>query len=497
MGVINFAGTLPVAVVLQWKGELLTDAVSDTKRDFRYVIANESVSEFDITAVANGVTTHIHRRASRGRRFFDDALNTYTTSPVSGTALDDLIAAGAAAAYTIDLTFTYRTFFDVMLTQMTRTDADLHNLANPNDSQAILDTFVHSRAHGEIRITYHSATESIRALPCTLVDQEVTPRRGRAPAVKLVFELVFTPFDAARREMMRKLIAMDWSKLARFGRPENEAVPFVAAWIQNVQSYLINHTDISRAADMFDSIVARHVGKTSQALSVDLRDDIDHHLITANHWGQAREDLQTERHQRLLSDLFGTLHQSAWFASPVAHLRSIVLLLRPSLETHAQMVLQYGTGHCGEHAIVSFAILAELIDAPDSQVTTAVKGGNANIDHAFVVYDLDVDVVLKTKTTSSANSRVPRVGTPLHVWNLRDAIARTQRTGFVMDPYLDTTVMRSTASELLTALNNRRRRAAGKHTDFLAFDNQHPRVVTLEDITSLSEAERRRRVPNV
>src|SRR5687768_4730196 len=172
MGVINFAGTLPVAVVLQWKGESIADAISDTKRDFRYVIANESVSEFDITAVANGVTTHISRIARPGRRFFDDALNTYTTSPVSGTALDDLIAAGTSAQYTIDLSFTYRTFFDVMLTQMTRTDADLRNLANPNDSPAILNTFTHSVAGGEIRIGYTSATESIRALPCTLVDQE-------------------------------------------------------------------------------------------------------------------------------------------------------------------------------------------------------------------------------------------------------------------------------------------------------------------------------------
>jgi hypothetical protein len=532
MAPINFSGKLPVAVVLQWKGETHPNSLTTFFDSFRHVIANDLLSAFTIN-VAGGSPTTITRKATKAKPQFDDALNTYTTDPASGPALDELlaplIARSAPIACTIDLSITYFTFFDKLLQQMTRTDADLHNLANPNDSAAILNTFVHSAAGGNITITYKQTTEKLTGIPCRLVDASVTPRTGKAPGVKLVFELDFLPADDTKREMMRKLIAMDWSKLARFGQAITAGKtmsPKVEVWYNNRNVYVHNRTDIVRASKFLDTISARHETKSPKDLASDLRDDIDLHLVTANHWGQAREDMKTERHQRLLSDLFGTLHQKVYLASPVNCLRQIEALLdapainakarfRPGVplpgDLYAAMALQYGVGHCGEHAQVSFEALIRIIvlGPATAQVSVCVRGGLANIDHDFVVYQLQVLDVVRTVPTAKNNTRFKNATNPTppySVYNLSDAIAaNAPRDGFIMDPYLDKTIMKPTAKELLDALNRPDRKKAKKHTDWLAFEDEFPNPkgpapqpqLTVDDITTLPPADRLLIVPNV
>jgi hypothetical protein len=301
-----------------------------------------------------------------------------------------------------------------------------------------------------------------------------------------------------QQELMRKLVAMDWSKLARFGQPTSKRKD-VQIWMKNVLLYLVNHTDMNRGERFRTAITGRHAGKSPQQLSKDLRDDLDLHLITANHWGQAREDLKTETHQRLLSDLFGTLHQKTWLSSPVFMARSLSDdLLSNDTDKTAALALQYGTGHCGEHATCSFSVLRSIMQLPGNQVKCAIQSGNANIDHAFVVYNLTLDGTVLTKATNAANTRVD-VGDTIAVFNLKDAITKNApRIGFVMDPYLDKTVMKPTAAELLTSLNSSKRKKAGKDTDFLAFDDIHPPPAPpVNDITSRTNAERKALVKNV
>lgn len=508
MAPINFNGKLPVAVVLQWKGDVVSGALTKAFENFRYVVANDFVTAFKVE-VGGSSPTVIERKAAKGKPFYDTKLNTFTTEPTSGSALDVLIANKATTSCTIDLTFKLESFFDVLLTQMTRTDGDLHNLANPNDSKAILDTFVHNAAGGKITITYKSTQESLKAVPCKLVDFSVTPIAGKAPGVKLVFELDFSPFDNAKREAMRKLIALDWCKLARFGKPVKvgeRVKPDVEVWFVNRNTYVLNHTDINRAASISQGIVDRQKGKSPEVLSRELRDDIDLHLITANHWGQAREDMKTERHQRLLSDLFGTLHQTVWMASPVNCLRTISEALKFDADSLmcGNFALQYGVGHCGEHSQASFSILSLIMSEPGNKVSRIVKTGNANIDHAFVVYDLDVASDILLIATNPRNTRCQMSSRDeedktVRVWNLREAIAKNTRPGFVMDPYLDKTIMKPTAKELLDALNRDERKKMGKDTDFLAFDEQFPPVTGFveEDLRGESVEVRKRRVKNV
>ncbi|RKI05997.1 hypothetical protein D7Y15_31965 [Corallococcus sp. AB030] len=499
MGIINYPGNLSPAVILTWQGETVANAISTTLKKFPYTLANESVTEFTITAATSAKTLTLTRKAAKGQRFFNETLNTFTTAPTSGLGLEDLVAAGTKANCTIDLTFTYARFFDALLDQMTLTGPASNNLANPSDSKAILDTFTHAVPSGKITIGYKTATQSLKALPCRLVKSDVKPGpAGKPPAVTLTFELDFlTGIDAVRREAMRKLVAMDWSKIARLGTDAASGKPEIKLWRQNVMAYLVNYTDMARGEQFRAGLVSRHKGKSAVVLATDLRDDIDGLVVTANHWGQAREDLKTERHQRLLSDLFGTLHQSTWVSSPVSFLREIGSTYGFNVHKSAALALQYGSGHCGEHAQVSFSVLADIIKSPGAQVSHAVFTGNANIDHAFVVYNLDVATVVQTLATAANNTRVKK-GEEIKVWNLRDAITKNSpKLGYVMDPYLDKTVMKPTADELLTALNNKARKASVKDTDFLAFAGEYPSSFTTDDLRKKTEAERKKLVKNV
>lgn len=497
MGVVNYAGDLSVAVVLLFRGETVSGALGSSSH--HYAVANESLTEFEIRGQLGATTYRIARRAGAGRRLFDESLNTYVSGPVSGADLDALL--DGSPTWRIDLTFSYRTFFDVLLEHMTAGGGALENVAKPADSSRILSTFTRDASGGSVSIRYDSATERITNLPLTLADFEVTPGRGGGPpAVKLVFELDFlTGIDDTKRAMMRKLVAMDWSKLARYGQPAATPPVYVSVWWNNVYNYLLNGTTLTRGRAIFDQIKSANKARTALALSTSLRDNIDSWIVTANHWGEARESLTTERHQRFLSDLFGSLHQSAWLASPVCFMRELQDALSLSLEDTAALVFTYGAGHCGEHAICSYTLLKAIIDETGGrEVSHVVFTGNANIDHAFVVYNLDVETVVRTVTTASNNTRVGGAGRPIHVWNLREAIAKNDpRKGYVMDPYLDPSVMRATAEELLAALHSSRRRSARKDTDYLAFELEHPASYRIEDISTQDEATRRARVPNV
>lgn len=501
MAILGFTGKLPVAIGLTWKGDRLSNLMTASAAGASYPIANESLTELKVTGLFGGTTRILERKATSANRMYDDTLNLFVTEPIASTVVEEFLALPKGAKLFLEANFTFNTFFDVLLEQMTRSDADLHNLANPNDPKPILDTFVHSASGGNISITYKSATRKATALQGTLADSEVKPppKGSKIPAVKLMVEVDFgTTPTPVQKELMRKLIAMDWSKLARFGKPDSPRKD-VQIWQKNILVYLATHTDMSRGERLRQAIIARHKGKSPLQLATDLRDDLDLHLVTANHWGQAREDMKTERHQRLLSDLLGTLHQKTWLSSPVAMARRLRdVFLAGDIDKIAALALQYGTGHCGEHATCSFSVLRSIMGLPGNQVKAVVLSGNANVDHAFVVYNLAVDKSVLATATSPNNTRV-KVGVDISVFNLKDAIAKNPPgVGFVMDPYLDKTVMKPTAVELLASLNSAKRKKDNKDTDFLAFDEFHPPPdPPVDDIRAKTVAERKLLVKNV
>jgi hypothetical protein len=374
-------------------------------------------------------------------------------------------------------------------------------LRRSSNSAAILGTFDHEVRGGEVNIVHKSETHNIQGVPCSLVDMRVSSEaQFPSPVVELLFELDFQRgIDAVRRRSMRKLIAMDWSGLAQYGSATGELPDHVVVWRDNVLGFLANQTDMARAERFRTTIASRHATKRPRRLANDVRKDIDRHLITANHWGETREDIRTERHQALLSDLLGALHLAASPASPIYLSRELARTYRLSLDQKAAMTLQYGTGHCGEHSRTSFSILGTIMSTPGNHLDSIVLCGNANIDHAFVLCNLQVSRVVRTTATSAENTRTT-IGGELTVFNLRDALEQNAgRDVFVVDPYLDRSMMSATAAGLLRSLNSKKKKRRGKDTDFLLYQIQDPVPAdfTIEDIRDRSLVERETRVRNV
>jgi hypothetical protein len=158
--------------------------------------------------------------------------------------------------------------------------------------------------------------------------------------------------------------------------------------------------------------------------------------------------------------------------------------------------------------LVRGQILAGTLTAVQPDGTAkhwAVRTGNANIDHAFVVYNLKVEKVILTRTTATNNTRerladgkIAPPGWEIKVWDLRKTIANNApQVGYVMDPYLDASIMRPTAKQLLDALNSPKRKKDHKDTDFLAFSEATSASYTVDDIRGKTDAERKALVKNV
>ncbi len=501
--VLDYAGPLSVAIAFQWRSDTIANALATKARPSHahHILANEAVFDFRITGTAGDQRRYLRHQATPQAPLYDRERNVYMTTPVSGSELQRLLDPTSSATFTVDLSFTLSSFFDLLLAQMTRTDRELRNIARPDDTDAILSTFEHQLRDGRVDILYHSETHHISAMPCRLVGVGVTPQaRPHPPAVALVFELDFQTGDgAAGREAMRKLIAMDWSGMARHGDRYAPLPAHVRVWRDNVLLYLANQTDMKRAERFRTSIAARHARKSPRRLATDLAEDIDAHVITANDWGETREDMTREFYQAMLCDLFATLHRTGSSASPIRLARQLVKSYGLGIDDQAALTLQYGTGYCLEHSRSSFSILRTMMSMPGNQLDSIVLCGNANIDHAFVVSNLKVAHVIVTTATNTANRRVG-LGKDIKVFNLREALASSPANRvFVVDPYLERSMVPATGERLLRSLHSEKKQRIGKDTDFLMFELQYPEApdFTFEDIRHRPAAERMALVRNV
>jgi hypothetical protein len=153
-------------------------------------------------------------------------------------------------------------------------------------------------------------------------------------------------------------------------------------------------------------------------------------------------------------------------------MREISDALGLNADVRSALILQWGVGHCGEHAMVSFSIVRTLMQKGHAaKFENIVYSGNANIDHAFVVGGIRPREQLRTRRRHSFPPY--RAGQDTVVWDLRDALAANPgETGFVLDPYLAPSRQSRTAQELLVSLNAARRGA--RRTDCLYYRAQHP-----------------------
>jgi hypothetical protein len=456
-------------------------------------VQNESLHEFSLVA-ATPVPFVLQHQSKRGARFYSDDLNTFTVSPIGSAALNAIFDAQDAGKLKLFLSakIWFLQFLDEVLKQLTRLDDDTFNLARPKDPAVIDASYKYERKGKRAVINHFDAKREIKDIPCKLSGWDITPSpaKGKPPSVKLFVHLrLKEDLKAAERdEAVRIFIAADYSKIYRFGltkRPkpwwaDPKKTPTglernLQVWEMNVMNYLLNHTSLARGEKILQEVIAlgeAAISKPQLEVVKVLRDAIDARLITANHWGDLREDWKTEQYQRKLSDVFGAIQQTQWSASPVRFLRFLARLLKFTPKERASMILQFGTGHCGEHALTSFLVVQALMEAGHTdKFEKAILSGNSNIDHAFVVGGILVEDVIRTKRTKAVGDS--QAGATIVLFDLREALKKNPgKKGFVLDPYLAPTVQAKTCTDLLVSLNAERR--GKKKTDLVQFDTQHP-----------------------
>jgi hypothetical protein len=489
---IAFKGSVKPAVFLSFKSIKVPGCHSSADEDFSYEVENESL--FDFTLVATTPTVYrLERHTSKSKRLFDSTLNTFIAEPIAASALNDIFDARDAGNLKLFLTVKiwYKQFFRELLRFLTRTAGDTFTLARPDDPKPVEDSYRYSKSGSGVSVTHIDKQDMIKDIPCLLTGWNITPAKSPKipPAVKLFFYMQLKEkLSAADRDSaVRIFLASDYSKVYRFGR-NNRPNPWwsssgtpsgiersLETWEQNISNYLLNHTSMTRGETIRQEIISNAktvMAKSQLDVVQEIRDDIDARLITSNHWGDLREDWIKERYQHKLSDVFGAIHQTQWYASPVRFLRDMGNEQSFDDDQNARLILQWGTGHCGEHTTVSFSIVRELMNTGSAgKFESIVYSGNANIDHAFVVGGIRVRNMIHT--TRRTNFHPAGIGKPVDVWDLRDTLSKNPgKDGFVLDPYLDQKVQARTARELLTALNAARR--GPKKTDFLYYRKQHP-----------------------
>jgi hypothetical protein len=530
MSKITFSGAIQPTVFFAYQSVKVPGARPTADEFYTYVMANEAVFQFSFeVTTATGVVT-ISRSADEKNPKFDAEHRAYICEPTSAAVLNAIADASetkVAPATLKSVKVWLKPFFFEMLKLLTRTAADTFNLARPDASsaKAVEDSFSHSLKGDKVSVTHPANFQrEIKEIPCDVTGVNIQPAAvaGQPPRVTLfvVMRVRDRLPPADRDEVVRILIAADYSKIYKFGksvRPNawfatETRVPPVAAtgiekslkvWEKNVAHYLWNHTSFDRAEKIKKEIIDRaitNMGKSQLEVVQGIRDDIDARMVTANHWGDLREDFKTERYQRKLSDVFGAIHQSQFLlASPVALIRflstragQVVLLdidvaktVNLTLDEEATFALAWGVGHCGEHSKVSYSVVRALMNAGNAaKFASLILTGNANVDHAFVVGGLRVSKVIHTRFTREAFKGAP-AGTNVDVWDLREELAKNPGIdGFVLDPYLAPTRQARTAKELLSRLNGPSRGV--KRTDVLSFREQHPPGPAPAEVTSFN-----------
>lgn len=472
--------------------------------DFVFVIMNDFIQKWTITDNRGLVFA---RKAVPGKRpLYNPQLDTYVNDPVDQSNIEKLISANEKKApiqLTMSLTMQYKQFSKRLMDYLTREKNDEFNLADPegNDGKAIAGeddtgkngTFRLTRQGSKEEFTYNDASQDIKDVPCIL-------SAYNSKHNDLTFTLDLRTLQPLQRlDFMRAVMAAEHSKLLIEGalNAAGEQKQRVTRRSTNVAAFLVNFVDFDRAKNLFDKIIERAAKKSPMSVAPDLvrfvRDDIDRKMIAANHFAEDRENEPGEEYQQRMSHVIGSLKQTKPFASPVMSLRQISDLMEANMikkrggaaltdtdlmnitGDKACFALQFGLGHCQEHADISFMVFSKLIkDTPDARdkLKTVVLGGNANLDHEFTIVGLRPDRKELANVRLDNNFRQKKGG-QIQVIDLKRLIDNNLPVnGYVCDAYLAKTVITGHLQQLLTRISDVKRKP--RNTNYLAFDFVYP-----------------------
>jgi|GEM_PF-3051743 hypothetical protein len=450
-----------------------------------YVLANPNVVEMVVRAEVNGDTREFHRKAKRKSPQFDPALNAYTFPQEPASAIDFLLKASREGDISMDMKVKYKPFFPLLLEQLTSQAEELHNMARPKDEAAFRKTLRIKRKGKKLRVRYKTETRWLKNIPIQLFDHEVKTSVP-SPWAKLAFSIDWTENRNEESERaIHTVLGADYSIFLDKcpETPDSEQLSDSAKiWFANIKMFLQNNTDLERGArfvaEIFNPIVKRFKDQWDLLdLRQMLRDDLDYWLVTANAWHQPRENGKGEAFQRILSEVFGAMAKKKPLASPIVIFRTIKDD-KPALKNVINMTgwcLQWGLGHCGEHAAASFTFLRELDEKSGGKIGNIVFTGYANIDHAFVIYGLPVGSQIPTSIANKEN-KTGKINDPIRVFDLEEALTdNSPIMGYVIDPYLAPGQIDNNCSKLLERIQSKRLKKKGLNTHYLRYIAQYPR----------------------
>ncbi|MFO7566896.1 MAG: hypothetical protein R6X02_29905 [Enhygromyxa sp.] len=461
-------------------------------------------------------------------RLFNPERGTYRLGPINTTDMEALLV---MKTVDVEIRLDARRIFDAIL-KIWAKSSTASNLANRKDDDWVLETIIAKKDLGSKKksVDFSPVVESLlfsasaEIVECVdqgsqPTDQEKKPAgeednwywKGSSPAIRMILTI-----KNPSAKFVRKAAAANWSWLStcevKEGTNAGKLPRGMVEAFLNVQKHIAAALDMRGAEKIFDAIVARNQSEpNARQLVIKTRADIDRHVIVANHWGDARESISSsdpvERYQSRMSDFFGSLYEDHTLASPVNLVRGLFeatqdrgaafginLPSRPGL--FEKVPLLVGVGHCGEHAILGFDLLCAIAKGGGKKVIKhVIQSGNANIDHAFVLVNIEVPVVFKTWVLNE-NSKQSRHRAPILVLNLKDALADPDNAGgLVFDAYLQLDRFDANPAKLLHSLQNKKN--AGMNTVYVTATRFFPNQPDIGDMTWMSESELRKQFPNI
>jgi hypothetical protein len=284
---------------------------------------------------------------------------------------------------------------------------------------------------------------------------------------------------------LRSLMAMVWSTQSEQRvRPRTKAADLDEAAKRRHKAllhYLALHLDTRVASSLFENCALRHAHKDdARTAALDVRADIDEHVIAANHFGMLRESPKTEFYQACMSNFFGHLYEKHTLASPVFLVRRLVLpqplgLGIPDVDgASIRLTLLIGVGHCGEHARLVLEIMKRMMKLGNKAIKSVTLSGNVNIDHAFVLVNCVFDEILRTISRNKASKLKQQIGKPVSIIDLRKALRDfpENSNAIFVDAYMQLSVFKARLDVFLRHIDNVGRGAL--RTRYIRFLGAHP-----------------------
>lgn len=519
----NYKGDVMVEVTIAWEVEpkpdsLFTDALAkDSALELeRSWICNDYIESVIVTKRGQTPPKFKKRIAQplagidhKDRPICDLERGAYILGPINTLDLQALID---AAEVEVQLTWKYREIFDLILKEWQSMGSK--TLANREDDDPLLAAIIETKHLGSKRkrVPFKYREQRGRAkVDAKIVDYRIDTLGGGPPAVQLVLELEIS--STIKDIFARVICAADWSSLSAFKAKapiSKSTIPLgLRCCFLSIQNLVAATVNTSRGRTIFSSIVnANQLTPDAKDLVTSVRADLDKYIIAANHWGEARETMKSsdpvERYQARMSDFFGNLYEKYTLAAPVNIIRGMfshgggfgINLVDPGQPTcKTSLWLQLGVGHCGEHAQAGYDVLRQIMAAnPTCPITTIIYSGNANIDHAFVLVNLSIDVVFETRVLNNENKLYP-VGYRVFVFDLASALERPDNANaLVHDAYLQFSRFEAKASTLLRSLRNK---SKALRTTFVVFNDSYPASPMAVSSLDLSDDELRKEYPNI